>query len=153
MNLRIEAAVRLQVRRVLVEQVDGAERQRGRFRRIQAQRVLCVEDGEKLLAYLRECVASFSTRCMPALILLDLNMPRMDGREALRAIRSNPQFSNIPIVVLTTSSSEDDLRAARAAGCNDFVTKPATFSGLVDIAREISERWLGDSDHGVTRSE
>jgi len=113
-----------------------------------------VKDGEELMEYLLhkgEFVRSAPPE--PSLILLDLNMPRMDGREALRAIRSNPQFSNIPIVVLTTSSSEDDLRAARAAGCNDFVTKPATFSGLVDIAREISERWLGDSDHGVTRSE
>ena len=100
-------------------------------------------DGEKLLAYLHRCIESREPNSLPALILLDLNMPRMSGREALHAIKGNPALRNIPVIVWTTSSAEEDISRAREAGCDAYLTKPPSFAEMVDAMRALCDRWLG----------
>src|SRR3954470_9150826 len=94
-----------------------------------------VEDGEELLDYLyhRGRFAHEEDSPRPGLILLDLNMPRKDGREALREIKSDPTLRHIPIVVLTTSKAEEDIYRTYELGVNSFITKPVTFDGLVKV--------------------
>jgi CheY-like chemotaxis protein len=113
----------------------------------------CLYDGEKLIEYLRECLAQHvGAPCFPALILLDLNMPRMDGRETLQMLKADPALHRIPVVVWTTSRSEDDVRRARAAGCDDYVIKPSSFTELVGIVRTVNERWLAATEtNGAVR--
>jgi two-component system, response regulator len=102
-----------------------------------------VEDGEDLLDYLH-CRGRHSSRprVAPGLILLDLNMPRMDGREALEVIKSDERLRRIPVVVLTTSKAEEDLLRTYDLGVNSFVVKPVTFDGLVDVVRTIDHYWF-----------
>jgi len=91
-----------------------------------------VENGEELMDYLmrRGQYADPETSPKPGVILLDLNMPRKDGREALREIKSNPELRSIPVVVLTTSKAEEDIYRSYDLGVNSFITKPVTFDGL-----------------------
>ncbi|MES2641231.1 MAG: response regulator [Myxococcota bacterium] len=102
-----------------------------------------VEDGEDLMEYLlgRGRHEGRQDR-RPDLILLDLNMPRKDGREALAEIRADPTLRRIPVVVLTTSSEEQDIEEAYGLGANSFVTKPITFDGLVGVVRTIQDYWF-----------
>jgi CheY-like chemotaxis protein len=102
-----------------------------------------VEDGGELLDYLRRG-GRFAERPEgdPGLILLDLNMPRMDGREALAAIKQDERLRRIPVVVLTTSKAEQDLLRTYDLGVNSFVVKPVTFSGLVEVARMLDHYWF-----------
>lgn len=94
----------------------------------------CVENGIELLEYLsRSGKHRRETRSLPALILLDLNMPRKNGRQALAEIKSVPAFQNIPIVVLTTSRQEKDVTCCRGMGAKDVITKPALFSEWVAL--------------------
>jgi len=103
-----------------------------------------VEDGEELLDYLyhrgRFAAAGESPR--PGLILLDLNMPRMDGREALREIKGDPALRSIPVVVLTTSKAEEDIYRTYDLGVNSFITKPVQFEGLVEVMRTLGKYWF-----------
>ena len=103
-----------------------------------------VEDGEKLLSYLRRRGEFENPELSPrpGLILLDLNMPRMDGREALREIKSDPNLRSIPIVVLTTSKAEEDIYRTYDLGVNSFITKPVTFDGLVAVMRGLGQYWF-----------
>lgn len=103
-----------------------------------------VEDGEQLMDYLhrRGKFASPQVSPWPGLILLDLNMPRKDGREALREIKSNPNLRHIPIVVLTTSKAEEDIYRTYDLGVNSFITKPVTFDGLVSVMRGLGRYWF-----------
>jgi len=78
----------------------------------------------------------------PGLILLDLNMPKKDGREALGEIKSSPGIRKIPIVVLTTSQAEEDICRSYDLGVNSYITKPVTFEALVDVARAIGRYWF-----------
>lgn len=102
-----------------------------------------VEDGEELLEYLR-CTGRYEgrERVKPGLILLDLNMPKMDGREALQQIKSDPELRSIPVVVLTTSRAEEDILRSYDLGVNSFISKPVTFDGLVSIMGEIGRYWV-----------
>ncbi len=79
---------------------------------------------------------------MPGIILLDLNMPKLDGREALGVIKSDPALKQIPVVVLTTSSAEADMLRAYELGVNSFIIKPVTFAGLVEVMRGFSRYWF-----------
>ena len=79
---------------------------------------------------------------LPTLILLDLNMPRKDGREALRELKSDEQLRRIPVVVLTTSNAEDDIRRTYDLGVNSFIIKPTSFQDLVDILKALSDYWF-----------
>jgi two-component system response regulator len=109
----------------------------------------CLYDGEKLIDYLRQCMAQHTgIECFPALILLDLNMPRMDGRETLQVLKADPVLKAIPVVVWTTSRSEDDVRRAKSAGCDDYIIKPSSFTEMVGIARDLGERWLASGKNG-----
>src|SRR5687768_15797658 len=103
-----------------------------------------VTDGEELLDYLlhrgRYEDPAFSP--IPGLILLDLNMPRKDGREALREVKAHPDLRRIPIVVLTTSKAEEDIYRTYDLGANSFITKPVSFEGLVMVMRDIGRYWI-----------
>lgn len=105
---------------------------------------LFVKDGLELLKYLRHQgdYSDPSTSPRPGLILLDLNMPLMDGREALKEIKSDPELHSIPIVVLTTSSAEEDIIKTYEYGVNSFITKPVTFLGLVEAIKQIGIYWF-----------
>ena len=102
-----------------------------------------VEDGEELLDYLLCRKKYAGTGCpRPGLILLDLNMPRKDGREALREVKADPSLRSIPVVVLTTSKQEEDILRTYDLGVNSFVTKPVTFEGLVEVIKTIGRYWF-----------
>ena len=103
-----------------------------------------VEDGEELMEYLgrRGEYADPASSPRPGLILLDLNMPKMDGREALREIKSTPELRRIPIVVLTTSKAEEDIFRSYDLGANSFISKPVTFDRLVAIIQQIGTYWF-----------
>jgi len=102
-----------------------------------------VEDGQELLDFLHQRNAyNRETAPRPGLILLDLNMPRKDGREALDEIKSDPHLRKIPIVILTTSEAEEDILRSYDLGVNSFIVKPVTFDGLVEVMRTISLYWF-----------
>jgi len=103
-----------------------------------------VEDGGELLDYLnhRGKFSNEGDAPRPGLILLDLNMPKMDGREALKAIKSDPNLMKIPIVILTTSKAEEDVHRTYNLGVNSFITKPLTFEGLVDVMKALDNYWF-----------
>jgi CheY-like chemotaxis protein len=103
-----------------------------------------VTDGEELMDYLhrRGQYGDPDQSPEPSLILLDLNMPRKDGREALREIKSDPGLRHIPVVVLTTSRAEEDVVRSYQLGVNSFITKPVTFQGLVDAMKALGRYWF-----------
>ena len=103
-----------------------------------------VENGEQLMDYLlrRGAYESLKQEPLPGLILLDLNMPRKDGREALKEIKANPDLRRIPIVVLTTSKAEEDILRTYDLGVNSYVTKPVTFQSLVDTIKVLGRYWF-----------
>lgn len=103
-----------------------------------------VNDGEALIEYLNDCLESdeLSRTKLPNLILLDLNMPRKDGREALREIKANPKLRHIPVVILTTSSSDGDVFRSYDIGANSYITKPVTFDSLVDLLNNLGKYWF-----------
>ena len=103
-----------------------------------------VEDGGALVDYLEEAQApGVKSDCrMPYLILLDLNMPRVDGYEALKRIKSSDRLRRIPIVVLSTSDSERDILQTYDEGVNSFITKPRGFDELVEMAGQLKKYWL-----------
>jgi CheY-like chemotaxis protein len=110
-------------------------------------RLYIVSDGEELLDYLKQ-QGKFQDRekwPMPALILLDLNMPRKDGREALVEIKADPGLQHIPIVALTTSQAEKDVATTYQNGVSGFITKPVSFSGLREVIKSVGEYWLNTS--------
>jgi CheY-like chemotaxis protein len=106
--------------------------------------LMIVRDGEQLLDYLRRRGEYGDGRETPRpdLILLDLKMPKKDGREALGELKADPHFSSIPIVVLTTSMAEDDIEYCYKMGVNSYVAKPTTFRGLVDLMNTLAKYWF-----------
>jgi CheY-like chemotaxis protein len=109
-----------------------------------ANELRTVGDGEELLSYLRREgeYADPSRSPTPGLILLDLNMPRKDGREALRDIKSDPKLRSIPVVVLTTSKAEEDIYRTYDLGVSSFISKPVSFDGLVEVMRSLGHYWF-----------
>jgi two-component system, response regulator len=102
-----------------------------------------VEDGAELLDYLyRKGKFSEEETVRPELILLDLNMPKVDGREALKQIKSDPVLRRIPVVVLTTSKAEADVIKAYDLGVNSFISKPSVYDDLVKVAHQIGHYWF-----------
>ncbi len=103
-----------------------------------------VQDGEQLLDYLHQKGKYNEANApRPGLILLDLNMPRLDGREALARIKSDASLRRIPVVVLTTSKAEEDVFRSYDLGANSYITKPVTFDSLVNVVRGLAEYWFG----------
>lgn len=109
-----------------------------------ANNLQCVEDGEELLDYLfrRGKYTDPESSPRPGLILLDLNMPRKDGREALKEIKSHPDLRKIPIVVLTTSKADEDICRSYKLGVNSYITKPVTFASLVEVMKALGKYWF-----------
>ena len=107
-------------------------------------KVQFVENGEELMDYLhnRNNFSSKEKYPTPGLILLDLNMPKKDGREALKEIKADETLKLIPIVVLTTSKAEEDVLRTYDLGVSSFITKPVTFSSLVDVMKTLSKYWF-----------
>ncbi len=103
-----------------------------------------VHDGEALLDYLkrRPPYTDDQRFPLPGLILLDLNMPLKDGREALAEIKSDPELRSIPVVILTTSSADEDILHSYNIGVNSFITKPISFSGLIEVICALGRYWL-----------
>ncbi|HVB23317.1 MAG TPA: response regulator [Ktedonobacteraceae bacterium] len=104
----------------------------------------CVRDGEELLDYLfhQGDYTDAAKAPRPGIILLDLNMPRKDGREALKEIKANPDVNDIPIVVFTTSKAEEDIYRSYKLGVNSFITKPVTFDRLIEVMQMIGKYWF-----------
>ncbi len=103
-----------------------------------------VENGEDLMDYLRKRgrYAEPAHAPRPGIILLDLNMPRKDGREALAELKADPDLRGIPVVVLTTSHSPEDLRNAYDLGASSYIAKPVTFGGLVEAMKQLGSYWF-----------
>jgi len=106
--------------------------------------IYSVGDGEEMLEFLRRTgrFAPPKLSPTPALILLDLNMPKMDGREALAEIKSDKSLHRIPVVVMTTSSAERDILQAYDLGSNSFITKPITLNELIEVTRALGQYWF-----------
>ena len=103
-----------------------------------------VEDGEELLDYLkrRGKYADPASSPRPGLILLDLNMPRKDGREALQEIKADPDLKRIRVVIMTTSKAEEDILRSYNLSAASYITKPVTFEALVEVVRTLGKYWL-----------
>lgn len=104
----------------------------------------CVEDGVELINYLKRegKYADVEAYPWPSLILLDLNMPRKDGREALKELKADPKLKSIPVVILTTSQQEEDMVKGYDLGAASFITKPVNFEGLVELMRALGKYWI-----------
>lgn len=103
-----------------------------------------VKDGEELFEYLRHEgeYAKDKVAPRPGIILLDLNMPRKDGREVLKEIKSDPKLRDIPVIVFTTSKAEEDIYKSYQLGVNSFITKPVTFDNLIKVMQSLGTYWL-----------
>ncbi len=97
-----------------------------------------VSDGAEAMAFLRQ-EGEYAGRPRPDLVLLDLNLPRMDGRQVLEAIKSDPELASIPVVVLTTSENEDDVLRSYSLHANAYVTKPVDFQRFIEVIRQIDD--------------
>lgn len=126
-----DADDRMLVKRVLENELDACE-------------VRTVWNGEELMDYLQWSgkYSNPKDAPRPALILLDLNMPRKDGREALVEIKSDQELRSIPVIVLTTSNSESDIEQSYLAGVNAYVTKPARFTEMVEAFKTLHDFWF-----------
>jgi CheY-like chemotaxis protein len=107
-----------------------------------AYNIQFVHDGQELMSRL-VLSANQNDAELPTMVVLDLNMPKKDGREALREIKQNPKLAHIPVVVLTTSKSPEDIRNAYHLGANCYITKPVTFDSLMEMVRSFNRFWFG----------
>src|ERR1035437_169336 len=109
-----------------------------------ANEICFVEDGQELLDYLfnRGKYSDKKKFPKPGIILLDLNMPKKDGREALKEIKMEKSLRSTPIIVLTTSKAEEDIVRSYDLGVNSFITKPVSFAGLVDVMKTVGKYWF-----------
>ncbi len=103
-----------------------------------------VEDGEELLDYLyrRGKYADPASSPRPSILLLDLNMPKKDGREALQELKADPQFRALRVIILTTSKAEEDILQSYDLSATSYITKPVTFEGLLEVIRAMGRYWL-----------
>ena len=114
-------------------------------RRAQLPAQLCwVKDGLELLEYLRGqgCYGDSAHYPRPAVVLLDLNMPRKNGRDTLQEIRQDPGLRSLPVVIFTTSKSSEEIQLTYAAGANSFITKPPEFQRLVELMEVLKHYWF-----------
>ena len=103
-----------------------------------ANRIYVVDDGVKALEYLH-CQGDYTVASRPDLILLDLNLPRKDGRQVLKEIKSDPDLCTIPVVILTGSEAEQDLVRSRVHHADGYLVKPVDFNGLMEVVRSIEQ--------------
>jgi CheY-like chemotaxis protein len=110
--------------------------------------LVTVRDGEECVDYLTGA-GSFANRALhplPALLLLDLKMPRMHGFEVLEWLTTRPEFKDLPVVALSSSSDGSDSQQARQLGARDYIVKPHSLDDLVKILQQLHERWLAGND-------
>jgi CheY-like chemotaxis protein len=109
-----------------------------------AQHLDTVEDGEEMMAYLKRegKYANLPAHELPCLILLDLNMPKKDGREALKELKASPKLRRIPVVILTTSNATEDIQKTYDLGANSFIIKPRNFETLVQSLQTLVKYWF-----------
>jgi two-component system response regulator len=107
-----------------------------------ANRVTVARDGVEALEYLR-CTGAFAARepCLPAVVLLDIKMPRMDGLEVLREIRTDPELKRLPVVILTSSREEQDIITSYDLGVNAYVVKPVDFQAFIEAVEHLGVFW------------
>lgn len=106
-----------------------------------ANRITAVEDGVEALAYLRK-EGQYSNAVTPSLILLDLNMPRKDGREVLEEIKADPELRRIPVVILTTSQAEEDILRSYELHANCYISKPVDLKQFMKVVKTIDDFWF-----------
>jgi len=124
---------------------DDVELTRLAFEEAQvANRMIVVKDGAEALDYLfaRGAHAGRNPAELPSIVLLDLNLPKLDGREVLQAIRAEPSTRDLPVVVLTTSAEPFDIEASYALGVNSYIQKPVDFEQFVAAVRQVGLYWL-----------
>jgi CheY-like chemotaxis protein len=109
-----------------------------------ANPLVTVSNGVELLDYLHQKgkFSDSSKSIKPCFVLLDLNMPKMDGREALKIIKGDEELMRIPVVIITTSKAEEDILISYNVGANSYITKPITFEGLVKVIKTLKDYWL-----------
>jgi two-component system response regulator len=109
-------------------------------------RLCTLKDGSELLAYLSGHDPSRppNAPCRPDLILLDLNMPQMDGRQALKRLKEADGLQGIPVIVFTTSDAGEEMRECYELGCASYIRKPTSFAGMVDVMKTLVHHWLGE---------
>jgi CheY-like chemotaxis protein len=132
---------------VLVAEDDADDRlliQKAFKKGFEAGELIYVEDGEELLKYLRRQAPYNNAEKypQPQIVLLDLNMPKKDGRQALKEIKSDKDLCKIPVIIFTTSRHQDDIEHMYRLGSNSYITKPSSFDGLLTIAKEIENYWF-----------
>lgn len=132
---------------VLVAEDDADDRlliQKAFKKGTETGNLVYVENGEELIKYLKreDPYTNEEKYPRPQIVLLDLNMPKKDGREALREIKTDKDLCKIPVIVLTTSRQQDDIEHMYKMGSNSYITKPSSFDGLLNIAKEIEEYWF-----------
>ena len=101
-----------------------------------------VHNGVELISYLDLCKAAGDQADLPSLIILDLNMPKKDGREVLKEIKDHPVYKIIPVIIFTTTKNEMEVRRCYELGANSYIVKPVSFDGLLNIIREIKNFWF-----------
>jgi chemotaxis family two-component system response regulator Rcp1 len=128
---------------LLVEDNPGdVELTRIAFREAKVPNALrVVADGVQAMAYLRQ-EPPFENAVRPGLILLDLNLPRVDGREVLRTVKSDPDLRRIPVCILSTSCQESDVQRSYDLHANSYISKPVTITALIQIVAQLMQYWL-----------
>ena len=106
-----------------------------------ANKLSVVEDGVEAMAYLK-CQGKYKNATKPDLIMLDLNLPRKDGREVLENLKDDPALKTIPVIVLTTSSSDKDILRSYELSANCYITKPVNFQRFIEVVKSIENFWL-----------
>ena len=101
-----------------------------------------VNNGVELISYLDSCKVTADQTDLPSLIILDLNMPKKDGREVLKEIKDHPVYKIIPVIIFTTTKNEMEVRRCYELGANSYIVKPVSFDGLLNIIREIKNFWF-----------
>jgi CheY-like chemotaxis protein len=104
--------------------------------------LFAVQDGEELMEFLNKRGKYKDSTVVPGLLLLDLNMPRKSGLEALKEIKENEHLRRLPVVILTTSKAEEDILRSYDLGVNSFIVKPVTFEALVELVKELDKYWF-----------
>ena len=106
-----------------------------------SHKLIIVNDGEELIDYLNQS-GKYSGVSLPGIVLLDLNMPRKNGHEALSEIKSNPKLRRIPVIVLTTSDAEEDIKSTYDMGVSSYICKPVSFDKLVELVNMVGRYWF-----------
>jgi two-component system response regulator len=118
---------------------DDALMLKDAFEEVGINKAVFLDNGKILIEYLGELL---NNNKIPTLIIVDLNMPVLNGRDVIKRLKTNTQTVEIPLIVLSTIKNEEDIRQVLALGADDFYSKPSTFIDLINIATAISSKWL-----------